>query len=124
MCAVVEQAGAGDAWTPAEDCAYVPRSPREDAMPDAYAITSLAALERLYDKPTERALLKQVDRLDQPCRDFIAASPFLILATSGGKGGDCSPRGDQPGLVRVEDDRSLLLPDRRRHDRMHRLANI
>jgi PPOX class probable FMN-dependent enzyme len=93
-------------------------------MPDAYAITSFAALERLYDKPTERALLKQVDRLDQPCRDFIAASPFLILATSGGKGGDCSPRGDQPGFVEVEDDRTLLLPDRRGNNRIDSLRNI
>jgi len=93
-------------------------------MPDAHAITDLAALERLYDKPSERALLKQVDRLDQPCRAFIAASPFLILATSGSKGGDCSPRGDQPGFVEVEDDRTLLLPDRRGNNRIDSLRNI
>jgi PPOX class probable FMN-dependent enzyme len=93
-------------------------------MPDAHTITDLAALERLYEKPTERALLKQVDRLDQPCRDFIAASPFLILATSGAAGGDCSPRGDQAGFVDVADDRTLLLPDRRGNNRIDSLRNI
>jgi PPOX class probable FMN-dependent enzyme len=93
-------------------------------MPDAHAITTLAALERLYDKPTERALLKQVDRLDQPCCDFIAASPFLILATAGAAGSDCSPRGDQPGFVEVADDRTLLLPDRRGNNRIDSLRNI
>lgn len=78
-------------------------------MPDPHAVANIAALERPCDKPSERALLKQPDRLDQPCRDFIAASPFLILATSGARGGDCSPRGDQPGFVAVEDERTLLL---------------
>jgi hypothetical protein len=93
-------------------------------MPDPHAITSVAALEALYDKPSERALLKQLDRLDRPCRDFIAASPFLLLATSGSKGGDCSPRGDQPGFVAIEDDRTLLLPDRRGNNRIDSLRNI
>ena len=93
-------------------------------MPDAYAIATLAALERLYDRPSERVLLKQIDRLDQPCRAFIAASPFLILATSGSKGGDCSPRGDRPGFVEVEDERTLLLPDRRGNNRIDSLRNI
>jgi PPOX class probable FMN-dependent enzyme len=93
-------------------------------MPDEHAITTLAALERLYDKPTERALLKQTDRLDLPCRDFIAASPFLLLATSSAAGGDCSPRGDQPGFVQVADDKTLLLPDRRGNNRIDSLRNI
>jgi uncharacterized protein len=93
-------------------------------MPDPHAIATLAALERLYDTPSERALLKQSDRLDQPCRDFIAAAPFLILATSGSKGGDCSPRGDRPGFVAVQDDKTLLLPDRRGNNRIDSLRNI
>lgn len=93
-------------------------------MTDAYAIASLDALDRLYDKPSERALLKQLDRLDGPSRDFIAASPFVLLATFGRNGADCSPRGDAPGFVAVADDRTLLLPDRRGNNRIDSLRNI
>jgi hypothetical protein len=93
-------------------------------MTDAYAIATLDALERLYDKPSERAVLKQLDRLDGPCRAFIAASPFLILGTVGHDGADCSPRGDQPGFVTVADDKTLLLPDRRGNNRIDSLRNV
>ena len=93
-------------------------------MTDAHAITTLEALERLYDRPSERALLKQRDRLDAASRAFIAASPFLILATSGARGGDCTPRGDQPGFVEIADERTLLLPDRRGNNRIDSLRNI
>jgi uncharacterized protein len=93
-------------------------------MTDPHAITTLAALERLYDRPSERALLKQRDRLDAASRAFIAASPFVILATSGPRGGDCTPRGDQPGFVEAADDRTLLLPDRRGNNRIDSLRNI
>ena len=91
---------------------------------DPHVLTSLAALEALYDAPSERVRLKQIDRLDAHCRAFIAASPFLILATHGGAGADCSPRGDQPGFVAVEDDSTLLLPDRRGNNRIDSLRNI
>lgn len=93
-------------------------------MTDPHAITSLDALDRLYDQPSERAVLKQLDHLDAPCRGFIAASPFVLLATFGRKGADCSPRGDQPGFVAVLDDNTLLLPDRRGNNRLDSLRNI
>jgi uncharacterized protein len=55
---------------------------------------------------------KQIDHLDEHCRDFIARSPFFLLATAGA-GGDCdaSPRGGPPGFVRVLDERRLLVPE-------------
>ena len=59
-------------------------------MDDRHAITSLDALHGLYDAPSERVRLKQIDRLDEHCRAFIAASPFLILATCGSSGADGS----------------------------------
>ncbi|WP_089174387.1 pyridoxamine 5'-phosphate oxidase family protein [Bosea sp. AS-1] len=68
---------------------------------------------------------KVLNRLDQFCRDFIALSPFLVLATSDGKGGaDASPRGDMPGFVRVLDDRTLLIPDRRGNNRADSFGNV
>ena len=68
---------------------------------------------------------KVLDRLDGFCRDFIALSPFLVLATSNGAGGaDASPRGDGPGFVRVLDDRTLLIPDRRGNNRADSFGNV
>jgi PPOX class probable FMN-dependent enzyme len=93
-------------------------------MNDRHAITSLDALHGLYDAPSERVRLKQIDRLDEHCRAFIAASPFLILATCGSSGADGSPRGDRPGFVEVADDTTLLLPDRRGNNRIDSLRNI
>lgn len=87
-------------------------------------ITSLAQLTELYDQPSERVLLKQLDQLDAYCRTIIAASPFLILATCGPTGLDCSPRGDFPGFVEVADNKTLLLPDRRGNNRLDSLKNI
>lgn len=68
---------------------------------------------------------KVLTRLDQFCRDFIALSPFLVVASSDGKGGaDASPRGDAPGFVRVLDDTTLLIPDRRGNNRVDTFGNI
>lgn len=68
---------------------------------------------------------KVLDRLDRFCRDFIALSPFLVLASSDGEGGvDASPRGDGPGFVRVLDERTLLIPDRRGNNRVDSFGNV
>ena len=67
------------------------------------AVTTEARLREIYGPPSERALAKQLDRLDDHCRGFVAASPFLLLATSDGDGLDVSPKGDHPGFVQVDD---------------------
>lgn len=68
---------------------------------------------------------KVLQRLDRFCRDFIALSPFLVLATSDGKGNaDASPRGDAPGFVAVLDDKTMLIPDRRGNNRIDSFQNI
>jgi PPOX class probable FMN-dependent enzyme len=87
-------------------------------------ITSVAELEALYGLPGETSTAKEVDRITPHYRAFIEASPFAILATGGPEGLDCSPRGDQPGFVRVRDDKTLLLPDRRGNNRVDSLRNI
>jgi PPOX class probable FMN-dependent enzyme len=93
-------------------------------MDERHTVTSLDALQALYDTPSERVRLKQIDHLDEHCRAFIAASPFLILATCGASGADGSPRGDRPGFVVVADDTTLLLPDRRGNNRIDSLKNV
>ena len=58
-------------------------------------------------------------------RAFIAASPFLVLATGSRQGLDCSPKGDRPGFVEVADNgRTLFIPDRRGNNRIDGLKNI
>lgn len=68
---------------------------------------------------------KVLRRLDQFCKDFIALSPFLVLASSDAQGNaDASPRGDGPGFVAVLDDKALLIPDRRGNNRVDTFGNI
>lgn len=94
-------------------------------MSDPHSITSLAALEALYDQsPAEASILKETDRIVPVYRALIEVSPFAALATRGPEGLDCSPRGDGPGFIRVRDDRTLLLPDRRGNNRIDSLRNI
>ncbi len=96
-------------------------------MPDTFPaaiVESAAELEALYGKPAEAATVKEVSRLTPHYRAYIEASPFAILATSGPEGLDCSPRGDRPGFVRVHDEGTLMLPDRRGNNRIDSLRNI
>ena len=88
-------------------------------------ITTLADLDVLYHPaPPPASIVKQVDRITPHYRALIEASPFAVLATSGPEGLDCSPRGDKPGFVRIEGDRTLILPDRRGNNRIDSLRNI
>jgi uncharacterized protein len=87
-------------------------------------IRSVEELEALYGEPAEPSLVKEVDWITPHYRRLIEASPFFVLATSGPEGLDCSPRGDRPGFVRVADERTLMLPDRRGNNRVDSLRNI
>jgi PPOX class probable FMN-dependent enzyme len=89
-----------------------------------HRVTTLEALEALYDKPYGPAIVKEIDRINPHYRKFIEAAPFFALATSGPDGLDCSPRGDAPGFVRVADEKTLLIPDRRGNNRIDSLRNI
>jgi hypothetical protein len=76
------------------------------------------------DPPTLTSTAKEFDNPISEYRRFIEASAFAILATSGAEGLDCVPRGDRPGLARIADDRSLILPDRRGNNRIDSLRSI
>jgi uncharacterized protein len=80
---------------------------------DDHRIDTREALEALYDKPYGPSIVKEIDHVNADYRKFIEASPFCALATAGPGGLDCSPRGDAPGFVRVKDEKTLLIPDRR-----------
>ncbi len=90
-------------------------------------ITSIAELEAIYgslEAIGEASTAKVADHVTRAYARFIAAAPFLALATVGPEGLDCSPRGDRPGFVRIADPRTLLLPDRRGNNRIDSLRNL
>jgi len=87
-------------------------------------IKSAEQLTELYGEPSARAAAKVIDRLDGHCRQFIANSPFIVLATSDGDSLDVSPKGDPAGFVQVEDDHHLIVPDRPGNNRIDGLLNL
>jgi hypothetical protein len=87
-------------------------------------LTTIEQLEAHYSQPHERALRKEIPYINVDYRAFIEVSPFVVLATAGPEGLDCSPRGDAPGFVRIVDERTLALPDRIGNNRLDSLRNI
>lgn len=81
-------------------------------------------LEALYGAPMPRSLVKEIDYISDHYRAFIEKSPFVVVATCGPEGLDCSPRGDPAGAFRVDDDKTVLIPDRRGNNRIDSLRNI
>jgi uncharacterized protein len=89
-----------------------------------HQVTTVEQLEALYGTPSPNALLKELDHISDFYRAFIAAAPFVVLATAGPEGLDCTPRGDPPGFARVVDRKTLMLPDRRGNNRVDSLRNL
>jgi PPOX class probable FMN-dependent enzyme len=89
-----------------------------------HLITSVEELEQLYGEPNPNSLMKEINYINVHYRAFIEAAPFVMLASVGPEGLDGSPRGDAPGFVRVRDEKTLLLPDRRGNNRIDTLKNI
>ena len=87
-------------------------------------IETAESLRSTYAAAGEAASKKLLSRLDNHARAFIALSPFLVIASRGPGGADCSPRGDAPGFVQVVDDRTLLIPDRRGNNLLDTLGNV
>lgn len=87
-------------------------------------ITNVEQLAALYGPVGEASTAKVARHVTPEYATMIAASPFAVLATCGPEGLDCSPRGDRPGFLRVHDDRTLMLPDRRGNNRIDSLRNV
>ena len=87
-------------------------------------IATIEQLEAIYGHPNEASTVKVADRITPSYRVLIDKSPFAALATCGPEGLDCSPRGDLPGFVRVADEKTLMMPDRRGNNRVDSLRNI
>ena len=88
-------------------------------------VTSLEELREMYGEPKERAVTKERSRLLDVDREWLAASPFCLIATSDANGRlDVSPKGDPAGFVHVLDDRTIAIPDRPGNNRVDGFTNI
>ena len=87
-------------------------------------VRTVEELDELYDAPVASSLIKEIDHVTPLHRAYIEASPFVVVASCGPGGLDCSPRGDPAGFVRVVDERTLHLPDRRGNNRLDTLRNL
>ena len=90
-----------------------------------HRITSEADLDEIYGEAVPAAKLKELPVIIDEIRRFLEASPFVVIGTAGPEGLDCSPRGDPAGqLVRIVDERTIQIPDRRGNNRVDSLRNI
>jgi uncharacterized protein len=87
-------------------------------------VATIEQLEAIYGYPNEASTVKVADRVTPPYRTLIEKSPFAALATCAPEGLDCSPRGDIAGFVRIHDEKTLMMPDRRGNNRVDSLRNI
>jgi PPOX class probable FMN-dependent enzyme len=99
----------------------------QDHPPAAFAdvIGSPEEVAALYGPPVDAVVSKIVDHLDGHCRDFIARSPFVLVATAD-EGGSCdvSPKGGAPGFVAVLDENRLAIPDAPGNRLVYSLRNV
>jgi hypothetical protein len=95
-----------------------------EEKPPMHRITTLEELDDLYGTPPPAAIAKEIDHISPHYRAYIEKAPFVVVATVGPEGLDCSPRGDPPGFVRVRDRKTVLIPDRRGNNRVDALRNL
>lgn len=93
-------------------------------MGNDHDITTLDQLDVLYAPVNPTAILKEIDHIIPEYARFIEAAPFVVISTAGPEGLDCSPRGDPAGFVRIVDEKTLLIPDRRGNNRVDTMRNL
>ncbi len=90
-----------------------------------HRVETVARLQTLIGVPNPMTPKKLFSALDEAATNFIRRSPFLVLATADAQGNqDASPKGDGPGFVAVQDERTLLIPERKGNRLMFSLRNI
>ena len=104
----------------AVDCLAVKR---EKSMGDV--LKTEEDLRKHYLTPSGGVIDKQLDHIEQHCRSFIEKSPFVSIGTAReGALPDVSPRGGEPGFVKVVDAKTLYLPDWPGNNRLDTLTNV
>src|SRR5262245_949747 len=99
----------------------------ETAMQERFReiITTRERLREVKGPPARRSAVKDIDKIDDICRRFIAACPFVVVATRGEDGKlSLSPKGDPAGFVTVLDEKTLAIPDRLGNGRLDTFENL
>ncbi len=88
-------------------------------------ITSVEQLRQVLPEPRAATKLKILPELDEQATEFIETSPFVFLATVDKAGSvEVSPKGDEPGFARIENAKTLLIPERAGNNLAYGLQNI
>jgi uncharacterized protein len=87
-------------------------------------VKTVEELEKLYGAQRVQSGVKEIDYISDDYRVYIDKAPFVVLATVGPEGVDCSPRGDPAGFVKVRGRKTVLIPDRQGNNRLDSLRNI
>ncbi len=118
--------GTGVIWSPALSATVIHDPMKQSAAGifPSRRVTSIEQLESIYGTPASSSLFKEIDHISEHYRAFIEKAPFVTVATCGPEGLDCSPRGDPPGFVRVADEKTLMIPDRRGNNRIDSMRNL
>jgi PPOX class probable FMN-dependent enzyme len=88
-------------------------------------IQNVEQLRAIIGEPSEQVRLKLHSRLNAQAREFIGRSPMFLLSTVDAEGQpSVAPKGDGPGFVRVVDERTLLIPERKGNKLVFSLQNI
>lgn len=95
-----------------------------DQTANPFTLTTMEQLRKFYKEPKGRTIDKEYNFITPPGRRMIEASSLIMVATSGSKGADCSPKGDAPGFVHVLDERTVAIPDRPGNNRLDGMQNI
>src|SRR5947208_7861984 len=95
-----------------------------ERKPEMTVVATIEQLEAIYGFPNDASTVKVADRVTPCYRTLTDTSRFAALGTWGPEGLDCSPRGDLPGFVRIHDEKTLMMPDRRGNNRCDSLRNI
>ena len=91
---------------------------------NAHLISTMEQLEALYGERMPASVIKEIDHLNAHYQALIKAAPFVVIATGGPEGLDCSPKGDPAGFVRILDGKTLAIPDRPGNNRIDGFRNI
>lgn len=92
---------------------------------DTHRITTIEQLRTRIGEPSPLVPQKLWKSLNEVAVGFIKQSPFLLLATADANGNmDVSPKGDGPGFVAIENETTLLIPDRSGNKLIFGLQNI
>jgi PPOX class probable FMN-dependent enzyme len=95
------------------------------AAAESFDVESVAALRAIVGEPLPRVILKEMPELDERATAFIAAAPFLVMATSAADGSaDASPKGGPPGFVKVLGPQRLAIPEFPGNRRLDGVQNL